>query len=1467
MCLKNNLARLSLLLILMIIIPSYSFSQEASAELIATVKPAKLKSGEQGRDGIKNLFFQNQLLYVTNIWSGLQVLDVSDVNHPREIGNYITENRSRNCFVDGTKAYLCSELLGIIILDVTNPAAIKNIGMVKTVGDPNYVVASGNYIYVAEETKGINIYDVANPASPYLKGSYDTPGWAWGLFIDGKTLYLADKSGGLIILDVTNPANPTRLGQYKGMRYAKTVQVEDGIAYVSNGADGLWIFDVTNPAFPKLLSKINVGGYVYNCFKAGNSVFVANETKKRMDIINVTNPSSPKKEGDFVTDSKVYACWKNNVYVYIAADTKTIIVRHNHPPVITQLTDMSVDENSQLLFSAEAIDPDGDNIFFTIDNMPEGASFDSSSGVFNWTPTYDQSGIYPNVKISVVEKTDSKLSTSTSFKITVNHVNRPPTLPDVADTSVYENKTISFTLAEGSDPDIEDKGRLKYRAENMPEGAVFNEKTRTFSWTPTYEQSGIYTIDFIVEDPGGLLMRDGATITVYHVDRKPHLVKVDDFSIDENTTHTFTLEGSDPDKEDQNALSYRAENLPEGATFDPASATFSWTPTYDQSGQYNNVLFIFTAGKLSDSTSVNITVNHVNRSPVLEAITAQTTNENDSLVFTVTGSDPDVEDAGKLTYEASNLPEGAVFDGPSRTFTWVPTYDQSGEYKDVTFTVKDPDGLSDSKSTNITVIHVNRSPVLEDIAAKVVDENAPLTFDLVGSDPDVEDQNKLVYSAQGLPEGAKLEGKTFSWTPTYDQSGNYTVEFTITDGALSQSKSASITVNHVNRNPVLDDIADQTVDENALLTFKITGSDPDVEDAGKFVLSATNLPEGATFDPMTGTFNWTPTFDQSGEYTVTFVNTDPQGLTAEKQVKITVNHVNRTPEFPVQDAQTINENELLTFTLKPATDPDVEDKGKLQYSAANLPEGAAFDAATQTFTWTPTYDQSGSYTVTFTVKDSEFSVDQPVTITVVHVNRVPVIETINAQNVDENKNLTLKINATDPDKEDEGKVTVSVTNLPQGAVFDAPTTTISWTPTYEQAGTYSGITVTASDPAGLSAQATFDITVNNVNLAPEIAAIQPQTVDENNPMSVTLSASDPDKEDVGKIVLSVENMPEGALFDATTGTITWTPTYDQSGTYTVKAIATDAEGLKAETDLTINVNNVNRSPEIQPITAQTIDENSALSVPIVVSDPDKEDAGNLKIAAENLPQGATLNESAATINWTPTYDQSGSYTVNVSVADKAGLKASTSFDITVNHVNRAPQFSTVSDQTVEENSALKVVLSATDPDKEDNNKVKISVNNLPKGASFDEASNTLSWTPDFKQKGSYTVNAVATDPSGLTSETSFNITVTNLNRDPEISGPATGEVEAGSTLSLSYKASDPDDDDVLKFSVEGAPSGVSINSDGNLTWTPTDSQAGSHSITVVVSDGTSKATTSLTVTVKAKPKPVTPAPADTTGSN
>jgi hypothetical protein len=75
------------------------------------------------------------------------------------------------------------------------------------------------------------------------------------------------------------------------------------------------------------------------------------------------------------------------------------------------------------------------------------------------------------------------------------------------------------------------------------------------------------------------------------------------------------------------------------------------------------------------------------------------------------------------------------------------------------------------------------------------------------------------------------------------------------------------------------------------------------------------------------------------------------------------------------------EGQPIEFTVS-ATDPEGD---PLTFSASNLPEGANFDAATATFSWTPRYDQAGVYVVRFEVSDGTLSDFEDVTITVIQL--------------------------------------------------------------------------------------------------------------------------------------------------------------------------------------------------------------------------------------------------------------------------------------------------------------------------------------------------------------------------------------------------------------------------------------------------------------------------------------------------
>jgi uncharacterized delta-60 repeat protein len=91
----------------------------------------------------------------------------------------------------------------------------------------------------------------------------------------------------------------------------------------------------------------------------------------------------------------------------------------------------------------------------------------------------------------------------------------------------------------------------------------------------------------------------------------PVLDPIGDKSVNEGQTLTFTVSATDPEG---GLLTYSASNLPSGASFNPSTRTFTWTPSYRQVGSYPNVVFTVTdqgTPQLSDSEAITITVNRL----------------------------------------------------------------------------------------------------------------------------------------------------------------------------------------------------------------------------------------------------------------------------------------------------------------------------------------------------------------------------------------------------------------------------------------------------------------------------------------------------------------------------------------------------------------------------------------------------------------------------------------------------------------------------------------------------------------------------------------------------------------------------------------------------------------------------------------------------------------------------------------
>ena len=207
-----------------------------------------------------------------------------------------------------------------------------------------------------------------------------------------------------------------------------------------------------------------------------------------------------------------------------------------------------------------------------------------------------------------------------------------------------------------------------------------------------------------------------------------------------------------------------------------------------------------------------------------------------------------------------------------------------------------------------------------------------------------------------------------------DTVGTYIVVISGTSGSLR--RTATLTV-HVGKHvpPILTVPSAETVKQLATISFVVNATDQSIPSPATLTLSATNLPPGASFAtiqgtvPVSGVFSWTPsTTTIPGTYTINFTVTDGSSST-EANISITVVATNVLPVIIAPGPRNASVGATLDFRVT-ASDP-TGFGGTVTVSATGLASNMAFDAATGSFSFTPSRSQSGqTFMVNFTATDS-----------------------------------------------------------------------------------------------------------------------------------------------------------------------------------------------------------------------------------------------------------------------------------------------------------------------------------------------------------------------------------------------------------------------------------------------------------------------------------------------------------------
>ncbi len=809
---------------------------------------------------------------------------------------------------------------------------------------------------------------------------------------------------------------------------------------------------------------------------------------------------------------------------------------------------------------------------------------------------------------------DDGLTASTSVEISVTAApNEPPVaVIDVANTRVDTGENVLLFAGSSFDPD----GVISSYRWDFGDGATATGPDAGHAW----DDDGIYTVTLTVTDGFGATDSDTVDVTVRN--RAP--IAAISAPVAVGVGESAAISGAASVDEDGRVVAWRWD-LGDGTVTDGAIPTVNHTWT--TAGTYT-VTLVVTDDDGLESTPTTRTV-AVRTEPIARIDAPPTAFVDDDVTFDGTGSvDPD----GSIVAWRWSFPDGTTATGPTTTRAFA-----TPGARDVVLRVTDDDGLIDETTHRVTVAaRVNEAP----IAVASADPTTVLT----GVDV------RLSSEGSRDPDGTLVgwdwdfgDGTTSSFpTPTHAwaDDGVWEVTLTVTDdeGARA-STSVEVTVNNRPPTPVLfgpssvlfgataDFSAAASSDaDGTIVTYTWDdGTGPFVGESAESFAWATPGPrvvtltvtddDGATatttanvdvrarpsadFDvPSTGTagipvafdgspssdpdgtivlYAWTfgdgdsangatttHVYDAAGTYTVGLTVTDDDGLTDTITTNITIAAPVNQPPVAVASASplTAATDAAVRFDSVGSNDPD----GTIVSYAWDFGDGATGAGVSPTHR----YDDDGTWVATLTVTDDRGGIGTD-TVTVTITNRPPVAAVSGPLTTTTNTNTVFSAaSSSDPD----GTVVGWRWDNGATAPFDgAASASLRWA----THGTYT-VRVTVTDDDGATASATTPVTVQAPPVA-DIAAPVTATTGEAITLDGT-GSTDPD----GTISSWAWESGDGRDRAGSSASIS----YPTAGSYVVRLVVTDEDGLTDEATHTITVSDATNLPPTSRPSADTV---------------------------------------------------------------------------------------------------------------------------------------------------------------------------------------------------------------------------------------------------------------------------------------
>lgn len=1053
------------------------------------------------------------------------------------------------------------------------------------------------------------------------------------------------------------------------------------------------------------------------------------------------------------------------------------VTNENVAPKIVGQAEISVMEDTPITIEpSHLVVEDPDNAWPADFTIQVGGGENYSVTGTTLTPAQEYSG---PLTVPVTVNDGESPSPVFDLQITVTPVNDVPVIsgqaPDPLTTG--QNKPITITLGHLviSDPDDTEGFSLV-----VQDGEGYSVAGHTITPDPGF--SGMLTVQVLVNDSeatsGPFDLRVSVTPNT-----PPTIISQDPLSTNEETPIPISLgdiQVTDPDNAYPTGFTF---TLSGGANYTVEGT--SVVPANNFVGTLSVPIVVNDGISDSEPFPLAITVNNVNDVPVITGHAALSTPENTSITLefsNLTVNDPDNAYPDGFTL---SIMSGEDYSAMGQVITPAPGY--SGP---LTVGVLVNDGVANSEIYffEMTVTPVNDPPKITGQADLQMVEGSSINITLQVLQVDDPDNT--------YPQGfslAVLPGEQYTYaettvTPHGDFTGTLSVNVTVNDGASDSDPFAlAITVTPQNDPPKI--IGPSALSTNEDVPLAITLAQLQVEDPDN------NYPADFTLQVLPGTHysrdgnTIIPDANFNGLLRVEVQVSDGFATSNIYPLSVQVMPVNDPPVITGQTPVETAEDTPVTLQLSHLTVLDVDNTWPTGFTLLISP-GSNYTVAGSTIT--PAIDFNGTLNVSIMVNDGTSS-SAPFTfqIQVGNTNDAPVITGQSALATDEEKPVTIQLShlaVTDPDNVYPNGFSLLVA---QGPNYTVSGTTV--TPALNFAGELL-VPVRVNDGVNNSGTFSFKIQVNQINDAPEFAAIPNQQIPENTTAgSITIREITPGPmENLQELTFVATSGNTAVIPDpvvqyngGSTAILSYSVVPNMAGVVTITVVAIDngsnipPHRNSYSSSFQVEVLEINAAPTLGVINNITVledaeqqnialtgisagpGENQTLSVAVSTNKPELFDL---------LEVQYTSPEATGLLRFKTKRDLHGTAQLTVTVTDNgSGIsphanKISRTFSVVVQPVNDPPVITSTPPTLAVINEVYEYPIIATDPDQE---RITLSASQKPAWASLANATNgtaTLKGTPPPGAIGNFEVKLQASD--AVTSvEQSFTIYV---NARPEI---------------------------------------------------------------------------------------------------